>query len=81
MKSKILSLKYRDLFKGFVVSMITVLITSLYNIIKEGNFPNLSDWKMIGATALTAGLSYLIKNFCTNSEGEILKREPENKYR
>jgi hypothetical protein len=38
--------------------------------------PTLAQLKGIGMVALTAGVSYLLKNFLTNSADEVMTKEP-----
>jgi hypothetical protein len=74
--SSFFSLNARDWFKGLVVAIITAVITLVYNTIQLGALS--FDWKAIGFAAISAALAYILKNFITNSNDEILKREPEN---
>lgn len=74
--SSFFSLNARDWFKGLVVAIITAIITVVYNTIQAGTL--LFDWKSIGFAALSAALAYILKNFLTNSNDQILKREPQN---
>lgn len=58
------------------MAVIAAFVTGLYELILIGGFS--FDWatfKPIVVLALTAGLSYLIKNFFTNSQGAFAKRE------
>lgn len=56
------SLAWRDVLKSLVMTVITAVITSVYEAIqKEGDLANL-NYKTIGVTALIAGFGYLIKN-------------------
>jgi hypothetical protein len=75
-KSKILTLSFKDGVKGLLVSVITVVISSLYALIEAGVFPTTwNDWKVILLAAAGSGLSYIIKNWLTNSDDKFLKRE------
>ncbi len=80
-KSPLFSLKYRDLIKGLVVSVLTTIITALAAIFKDGNMPTMGEWRSIGIAALGAGAGYLLKNLFTNSQDQILKKEPESPYK
>ena len=44
----------------------------LYNTMESGEV--VFNWKMIGTTALTAALAYIIKNYLSNDEGKFLKK-------
>lgn len=74
--SPFLTLSPKDIFKGFILATITAIITSLYAIINTGTFPtDWATWKTILLIALSAGISYLLKNFATNSKDKFLKKE------
>lgn len=61
------SLNYRDLLRGLLIAVLTAVITSVYEAISQGGF-DVIEWKETLAIAVTAGLSYLIKNFFTPTE-------------
>ena len=71
--SKLFSLNLKDFAKGLFLVVLTAVITVIYTTLQAGslNF----DWKMIGSTALIAGLSYILKQLTTNSKGDLLKPE------
>lgn len=74
--SQFLSLSLHDIAKGFLLATLTAVITSLYAIINTGTFPtDWATWKTILLVGLGAGLSYIIKNFLTNSKDKFLKKE------
>lgn len=73
MISKFLTLNQKDFIKGLLLSVLTAVVTIVYNSVQAGSLT--FDWKSIGVTALTTALSYLLKNLLTNSQGEILKSE------
>jgi hypothetical protein len=44
--------------------------------IDAGVFPtSLADWKVILLASVGAGVSYLLKNFLTNSNDQLLKKD------
>src|SRR5687768_760475 len=61
------TLNYRDLLRGLLIAVITATITSVYEAISQGGFETI-EWKETLAIAVTAGLSYLIKNYFTPTE-------------
>lgn len=65
--NKLHSLNYRDLLRGLLIAALTAVITSIYEGISQGGFDNI-EWKETLAIGVTAGLSYLIKNFFTPTE-------------
>ena len=74
--SDFLKINVRDLVKGSVVAVLAVLTSSLVTILESGALPTVEQLKKIGLIALTAGVSYLLKNFLTNSQDEVLKKDP-----
>jgi len=77
MRSAFLTLNWRDFFKGLVLAVITAVITWAYEAIQSGTLFASGSLKTIGMVALGALLAYLIKNFITNTKGEILTPEPK----
>jgi hypothetical protein len=41
----------------------------------SGALPTLAELKSAGIVGLTAGISYLLKNLLTNSQGVVLKKD------
>jgi len=75
MKSKFLSLDLKDALNGFLVAFLSAALTGIITTLDSGVLPSLSELKSAGIVGLTAGLSYLLKNLLTNSQGEILKSD------
>jgi hypothetical protein len=73
MKSAFLSLNTKDFLKGLVVSVLTSVLTIVYTSVQAGSFT--IDWKAVGSAALAAALAYITKNYLTNSEDQLLKKE------
>ena len=73
--SNFLNLNSSDLFKGFVVAFFSAALTGIVAILETSQLPQMSDLKSASIVGLTAGLSYLLKNILTNSQGELLKKD------
>ena len=73
-----LQLSTHDLVKGFIMAVLTALVTALYTAISgtSPHWPTGAEWQTIALTALSAGLVYLTKNFLTNSKDQFLKKDP-----
>lgn len=70
------TLNLLDLGKGLLIAFLTALFTGLVQLFEAGPF--VFDWptfQPIVYAAVSAALAYLIKNFFTNSTGDLLKRE------
>lgn len=76
-QSKIASLNWNDALKGFIVAFLTASLTGLIQTLESGLLPNLAGVKVHAVAGLIAGLSYIIKQFLTNNNGDILKKEPK----
>ena len=75
-KSGFLSLSMKDVVKGFIMAVISALLTGIYTSIQAGMFPPDTDgWKSMGIVALGAGVAYIIKNWLTNSDDQFLKKD------
>ena len=77
MKSALLKLNINDYLKGFVVAVITAMLTSVLSILQSGGAIEWTwlFWQPTVYAALIAGISYLLKNILTNSEDQFLKSE------
>jgi hypothetical protein len=76
MNSKFLNWNFKDLLKGFLVSVITAVLTVVLEVLNtEGLIFTEESVTKIISVSLIAGLSYLLKNFVTNSQGEFLKKD------
>ena len=75
MRSKLFLLNARDFLKGLVLAIITAVMTFLINELQTGAPIDYELAKRVGVTALIAFMSYVVKNFLTNSEGQLLTAE------
>lgn len=75
-KSPLLTLNWRDAIRGTLLAAITMIIGIVYKMIEAGAFPaDWDTWNGILISSAGAGLSYLLKNFMTNSDDKVLKKE------
>jgi hypothetical protein len=73
MKSSLFSLQTKDFVKGLFIAVLTSVLTIIYTSVSAGHLE--FDVKTITTTALTSALAYIMKNFVTNSNDEILKKD------
>lgn len=73
--SSFLGLNVRDAVNGFVVAFFGTALTGLIAILDGGRLPENEEIKAAAIVGLTAGLSYLLKNFLTNSQGQLFTKE------
>ena len=74
--SKLFNLNWGDLGRGLLVAFLTAFLGGVLELLQTGVLP--LTWVLlqpIVEISLAAGVSYLLKNLFTNSEGEILKKE------
>src|SRR4030042_329260 len=79
MESNFLNLNLKDLLKGALVSVITALLTGLYELITAGGDLAWVNLQPVLLTSLAALISYLLKNLFTNSDDKMLTREKKTK--
>ena len=74
---KLFQLGSKDLLKGFIMAVLTVIASGLYSALSATpvHFPTLSELQTTGLMGLSAGILYLIKNFFTNSDDQFMKSE------
>jgi hypothetical protein len=73
--SKLFSINGLDVLKGFLVAAGTVIITGIYTSLQSGALPSVAVLEQLGTAGLGAGIAYLLKNFFTNSTGQIAASE------
>jgi hypothetical protein len=77
MRSKFLSLNVRDFLRGLLLAVLTAVLTFAYEALQQGTLFSKEGLKAMGLAALSALMAYLLKNFFSNSQGEILALEPK----
>jgi hypothetical protein len=75
MEAELFKLKLKDFVKGLILAIITGLSTSIYQVIESSGDMNGISLKMVLTTSILAGLSYILKNWLTNSNDQFLKKE------
>jgi hypothetical protein len=76
MKSKFLTIDYRDILKGIFIAFMTSFLTGLVDMLQKGavfDWPTIKPVLIAGACA---AISYLLKNYMSNSKGQMFTREP-----
>jgi N-acetylmuramic acid 6-phosphate (MurNAc-6-P) etherase len=70
-------LNIRDAVHGFVIAFLTATLSGVVAILDAGQMPTAGEIKTHALIGLTAGVSYVLKNVFSNSNGQILKKEAE----
>ena len=73
MKSEFLNLDLKDIVKSIIMAGLFSAATVISTSVEAGNLN--FDWSEIGKAALLGSLAYIIKNFFTNSDDKVLKKE------
>ena len=76
MKSKFLTLGWKDFSRGLLIAFLTAVITGVINILDAGAVFNWITIKPVLIAGISAALSYLLKCLATNSQDQMFKREP-----
>ena len=75
MNAKFLRINADDLVRGFVVAVLSSILSSAVVILQAGSVPNATQLKTIALVGVSAGVSYLAKNLLTNSDDKMFKAE------
>jgi len=76
MKSKFLTLDWKDLLRGLLIAFLTAVLTGVINILDTGAIFTWLTIKPVLIAGISAALSYLLKCLATNSQDQMFKREP-----
>ena len=75
MKSPFLSLNARDYIRSAIVAAGTAIGMTVLPILQSGNVPTLAQLKTAGISGIAAAVTYILKNYFTNSQDKIAKAE------
>ena len=76
MKSKFLTLDWKDLLRGLLIAFLTAALTGVINLLDTGAVFTWITLKPVLIAGISAALSYLLKCLATNSQDQMFKREP-----
>ena len=76
MKSKFLTLDWKDFSRGILIAFLTAVLTGVINILDTGAVFTWVTLKPVLIAGISAALSYLLKCLATNSQDQMFKREP-----
>lgn len=79
MNSKLFQWQGWDFLKGGLMAAMAVLLSGIYQFFSNGQFPaGITEWKPILISGASAFIGYLLKNFFTNSSGQLLTKEQDD---
>ena len=76
MKSKFLTIDWKDFSRGLLIAFLTAVLTGVINILDTGGVFTWLTLKPVLIAGISAALSYLLKCLATNSQDQMFKREP-----
>jgi len=76
MKSKFLTLDWKDFSRGLLIAFLTAVISGIINILDTGAVFTWVTLRAVLIAGISAALSYLLKCLATNSQDQMFKREP-----
>mgnify|MGYP001490765792 CR=1 FL=1 len=76
MKSKFLTLDWKDFSRGLLIAFLTAVLTGVINILDTGAVFTWGTIKPVLIAGISAALSYLLKCLATNSQDQMFRREP-----
>lgn len=77
MKSKFLTLDWKDFSRGLLIAFLTAVLTGVINILDSGAIFTWVTIKPVLIAGISAALSYLLKCLMTNSQDVMFKKEPK----
>ncbi len=76
MKSKFLTLNWKDFSRGLLIAVLTAVLTGIINLLDTGAVLSWLTLKPVLIAGVSAALSYLLNCLATNSQDQMFKREP-----
>jgi hypothetical protein len=75
MKSRFLTLDWKDFSRGLLIAFLTAVLTGVINLLDTGAVFTWVTLKPVLIAGISAALSYLLKCLATNSQDQMFKRE------
>ena len=73
--SQFMKLNLRDVLKSLEVVLIGTVLPAVTLVVSNQRLPNMDDLKSVAWVAAAAWISYITKNWLTNSNDEFLQPE------
>ena len=74
-KSNFFDLNWGDVFRGFIIAFGGALLPCLLVLFNQDHWPTWLEFRPYLQASISAGVTYLIKNLLTNSDGKIVQPE------
>lgn len=72
-RSTLFGINVRDIFYGTIVAIIGAILTAIQQALTTE--PVVFNWRNIAYVGVASGISYIIKNFFSNSQGKFAKTD------
>jgi len=76
MKSKFLTLDWKDFSRGIFIAFLTAIISGTIELLDNGAVFTWLTIKPVLIAGVSGALAYLLKCLATNSQDQMFKREP-----
>lgn len=76
MKSKFLTLDWKDFSRGLLIAFLTAVISGIIEMLDIGTIFTWVTIKPVLIAGVSGALAYLLKCLMTNSQDQMFKREP-----
>jgi hypothetical protein len=76
MKSKFLTLDWKDFSRGLMIAFLTAVISGIIEMLDIGTIFTWVTIKPVLIAGVSGALAYLLKCLMTNSQDQMFKREP-----
>ena len=76
MKSKFLTLDWKDFSRGLLIAFLTAVISGIIEMLDTGAVFTWLTLKPVLIAGISGALAYLLKCLMTNSQDVMFKREP-----
>ena len=76
MKSKFLTLDWKDFSRGLLIAFLTAVISGIIEMLDTGTIFTWLTLKPVLIAGISGALAYLLKCLMTNSQDVMFKREP-----
>ena len=76
MKSKFLTLDWKDFSRGLLIAFLTAVISGIIEMLDTGAIFTWVTIKPVLIAGVSGALAYLLKCLMTNSQDQMFKREP-----
>lgn len=72
-RSDFLTLNARDVFRGSLIAFGSALLPTLLVLLQQDHWPTWVEFRPYLQAAISAAITYLLKNYFTNSKGQFAR--------